>query len=261
MEQPMISKEERVELAHELLDFGELFLCSGAEVYRVEDTLTRIGHRYHAYRMNVFASPASMVVTMIFPDDSDMTCSRRILQATGAPDYETLEELNQLSRDCCENGISFSEFRERFRRIKQKSRSQKICYFGAALAAGSFAVFFGGTIPDGLIAAGLGIFIFFLMRTLGKICPNNVAFNLISAFFVGMAAECLTFAIPILHLDKILIGDIMLLIPGVAMTNSIRDILVGDTITGISRLIESLIWALALACGFVLAMWIRRTVF
>ena len=59
---------------------------------------------------------------------------------------------------------------------------------------------------------------------------------------------------PPLHLDKIMIGDIMLLIPGIAMTNSVRDILVGDTISGVMRLIESLLWAGSIAFGFMLAI-------
>ena len=46
----------------------------------------------------------------------------------------------------------------------------------------------------------------------------------------------------------------MLLIPGIAMTNSIRDILVGDTISGLMRLIESILWAGSLACGFMTAI-------
>ena len=46
-----------------------------------------------------------------------------------------------------------------------------------------------------------------------------------------------------------MIGDIMLLIPGILMTNSIRDILIGDTISGVMRLVESLLWAGALACA------------
>ena len=61
-------------------------------------------------------------------------------------------------------------------------------------------------------------------------------------------------ALPFLHTDKIMIGDIMLLIPGIAMTNSIRDILVGDTISGLMRLIESILWAGSLACGFMTAI-------
>ena len=57
-------------------------------------------------------------------------------------------------------------------------------------------------------------------------------------------------------MDKIMIGDIMLLIPGMAVTNAVRDILVGDTISGIMRLIESLLWAVALACGYMAAIWL-----
>ena len=51
---------------------------------------------------------------------------------------------------------------------------------------------------------------------------------------------------------------IMLLIPGIPATNSIRDMLMGDTISGLMRLIESILWAGALACGFMAAIWMVR---
>ena len=66
----------------------------------------------------------------------------------------------------------------------------------------------------------------------------------------------MTAAIPALHADKIIIGDIMLLIPGIAMTNAVKDMLVGDTIAGTMRLLESLLWAGALAGGFMASMWL-----
>ena len=55
-------------------------------------------------------------------------------------------------------------------------------------------------------------------------------------------------------MDKILIGDIMLLIPGLAMTNAVRNILLGNTISGLVRLADSLLWAAALAGGFMVAL-------
>ena len=48
-------------------------------------------------------------------------------------------------------------------------------------------------------------------------------------------------------MDKIMIGDIMLLIPGLMSTNAIRDVLIGDTLSGIIRLIAALLLAAALA--------------
>jgi len=73
---------------------------------------------------------------------------------------------------------------------------------------------------------------------------------------IGLGVGLVTGLIPALHMDKILIGDIMLLIPGLAMTNSIRNMLGGNTISGLIRLTESLIWAGALAGGFMTAIMI-----
>lgn len=66
-------------------------------------------------------------------------------------------------------------------------------------------------------------------------------FNIICSFIIGTGI-CLTARlIPVLNLDKVMIGDIMLLIPGIAMTNAIRDIIMGDTVSGTMRLVESTI--------------------
>ena len=126
--------------------------------------------------------------------------------------------------------------------------------FGSILAAGSFAVFFGGSVWDGLAAAVLGALICLLQLRLDRTEINTVARNLLVSFLVGVAAELLTAAIPVLHMDKILIGDIMLLIPGLAMTNAVRNILLGNTISGLVRLADSLLWAGSLAGGFMIAM-------
>ena len=81
------------------------------------------------------------------------------------------------------------------------------------------------------------------------------------SLLIGLAVGFASAMIPALHMDKILIGDIMLLIPGLAMTNAIRNILVGNTISGVVRLAESLIWAAALAGGFMVALLIVGALF
>lgn len=58
------------------------------------------------------------------------------------------------------------------------------------------------------------------------------------------------------NVDKVMIGSIMLLIPGIALTNALRDLFAGDTISGILRLLEALIQAGAIACGFALAVFL-----
>lgn len=242
-------------LLHEILNLGEALIASGADVNRVENTLTRLGMAYGAQRMDVFVITSSIVVTMIFPDGKEMTQTRRILKP-GGTNFARFEALNTLSRECCLNPLPVQEFSKRLKALETVEKKKSFIYIGSMLAAGSFAVFFGGGLWEGIVAALFAVLICFLQYELTPFCPNKMIFNLICSMLVG-GSICLCARIfPGLQSDKIMIGDIMLLIPGLAMTNSVRDVLVGDTISGIMRLIESLLWAGSLACGFMIAIWL-----
>ena len=95
-----------------------------------------------------------------------------------------------------------------------------------------------------------------LQIVLPPLCKNKVLFNFLSAFAVGGLICLACRLVPALHSDKVIIGDIMLLIPGLAFTNAGKDIFIGDTISGVMRLIETILWAAALALGFALAGWL-----
>ncbi len=92
-------------LLHCLMDIAEALLAVGAEVNRVEDTLTRMGTAYGAVRMNAFVITSSIVVTMTLPSGRDITQTRRIL-TPGGTDFTVLEALNDLSRRCCRRSYS-----------------------------------------------------------------------------------------------------------------------------------------------------------
>lgn len=247
-----LGRKERNKLLHEFLNFGEIMLQVGAEIKRVEDTLSRMGIAYGAEKMNVLVITTSIIITMTFPDGQVLTQTRRIINES-ATDFTKLEELNMLSRSCCEKPLPIEEFEERLRRIQEEAPTVQ-WYLGSILIAGSFAIFFGGSFLDGVCAAIFALSICLLQKNFKKFCPNLVIFNILCSLTVGIGI-CLTAKLyPALHLDKIMIGDIMLLIPGIVMTNAIRDIIVGDTISGVMKLIESLLWACSIACGFMLAI-------
>ena len=84
----------------------------------------------------------------------------------------------------------------------------------------------------------------------------RLVFNLLAAMAVGVSITLWAALLPMLHMDQIMIGDIMLLIPGMAMTNAVRDTMVGSPISGVMRLIETLLWAGALAMGFMTGFWL-----
>ena len=206
---------------HIFLDMGDALLNSGAEIFRVEDTLNRMGYACGAAQMNVFVITSSIVITMEFPEEGARTQTRRIRES-GGNDFTKLEQLNDLSRRFCNHPVPAAELRKEFDKININKTKPLWKLLGSLLAACSFAFFYGGSIPDA-VAAGLG-----------------------AVLIWGLTLLC-----PFLRMDKIMIGDIMLLIPGLMSTNAIRDVLIGDTLSGIIRLIAALLLAAALALGFM----------
>lgn len=249
-----LTKAEEYKLLHLLLDMGEMMMCSGGEVRRVENTLSLMGKAYGATETNVMVITASIIVTMKFGDGNLITESRRV-ESPGSNKLWRLEGLNALSRKCCEEPLPVEQLETEIKNCKQPTNLWKF-YLGSALAAGAFAVFFGGNIVDGIVAAMFALLVCFFQRKFSKFFPNNIIFNIVCSFVVGISICLLTKFIPIVNADMVIIGVIMLLIPGIAFTNSMRDILVGDTISGFMRLIESLLWAAGLAVGFMLAILI-----
>ena len=235
------------------LDFGEAMMSSGAEIRRVEDSLSRMGASYGALRTDVFAITSSLVLTLRFPE-GEYTGSRRIEQTD--TNFDKLRKLNALSRKCTETVLSAEEIAAELAVICREKCSSVKLYLGSALASGAFAVFFGGNLYDGFFSALFGLLICFFQSKIAGFFPNKAFFLFFTSFVCGigirLAARPLLF-LP-LHPDMIIIGDIMLLVPGIATTMSVRDILVGDTISGFTKLVECILWAASLAAGFVLAM-------
>ncbi|MDO4262142.1 MAG: threonine/serine exporter family protein [Eubacteriales bacterium] len=240
---------------HEILVMGELMQSCGAEVFRVEDTLNRMGRAFGVERMNVFVITSSIVITMELPDGRELTQTRRIREA-GGNDFTKLERLNVLSREYCASPFDAEELGRRLQDIRRESIPRRKRFAGSVLAASSFAVFFGGSLWDGLTAGAFAVLICLMQEYVAKLCLNTMVFNVVTAFLSGMGICAVSHLIPELHMDMIIIGDIMLLIPGIAITNAVRDVLTGDTISGIMRFIEAMLWAGCLAFGFVSAIWL-----
>ena len=247
------TKPEQSELLDCLLKMGDLLLDAGAEISRAEDTLSRLGRAYGAARTDVFVITSMISMTMEFPDCEAVTETRRI-RSDGQPDFYRLEKLNELSRTCCTEPLPLAELRQRLDAVEAGRKPFSVKLLGSILAAGAFAVFFGGTIWDGLASAAFAVLICLLQEKLSRTQVKPVGENLLISLLIGLGVGLLATLIAPLHMDMILIGDIMLLIPGLAMTNAIRNMLVGDTISGVVRLAESLMWAAALAGGIMVAL-------
>lgn len=130
---------------------GEALQNSGAEVFRVEDTLNRIAVAYGAEDVNVFVITSSIVVTLTMPSLPPQTETRRLRHAA-SNDLLTLEKLNALSRRICTAPPSIEEFQRQLNAILAQHPDPRLHLAGSVLAASSFAIFFGGNLWDGLLA-------------------------------------------------------------------------------------------------------------
>ncbi len=240
-----------------LLDMGELMLVSGAEVSRVEESLDRMGKAYGAKGMNAFVITSSIVLTARFSDEKIVTQTRRI-ESSGGSNFARLEALNELSRECCAVPVPLEELEAQIEKLRKIVPSNLKLYLGSMMASGAFAVFFGGGLWDGLAAAAVGALVCFMQQRADRYIRGAAIISFVLSFISGLCIGGLSRAVPALDQDMIMIGDVMLLIPGVSITCAIRDTMSGDTISGAMRLVESLVNAAAIAGGFMLALMLTR---
>ena len=169
------------------LDIGEQMLISGAEIGRVEDSIRLICTAYGCRRTDVFTITSSIVVTIQDPQGQYHTQSRRI--TGGKTDLYRLDKLNALSRRICAQKPQWETVQQELSAILDKPGYPFwLEMLASALIAGAFAVFFGGTLADGLVAAVLGALLHVTVGLLRLARMNQVLTNVAAAFLVSTAA-------------------------------------------------------------------------
>ena len=128
-------------MLHTLLELGESMLADGAEVRRVEQTLTRMGKAYGAVRMDVFVITSSIVLTMCFADETAVTQTRRIEKST-VTDFGKLEAINAISRSYCEKPFPVQELADRLHLAKSCRPARWRLFVGSSLGGGALALGF-----------------------------------------------------------------------------------------------------------------------
>ena len=260
----MTEREQRL-LVSRALDIGERMLLSGGEVSRVEDTISRILKSYGAERVEVFTILSFISLTVVFSEDQALTENRRVSIVAYSNDFTRLEQLNSLSREVCATNPDLSVIGEKLAAIDlppwKKQFRELYLLLGYILSGAGFAIFFGGSWLDALGAGICCLAVWFLNWFLKR----GALQRLFHAFLVSFIAGALSYLLILLglgeHPGQVMMAVIMVLIPGIAITNAMREMLISDTISGILRLVEALLIATAVAFGFALAMFVFKGYF
>lgn len=229
-------------------------LESGADIHRVEDTLNRICRAYGAKEVQAFSIPSLVAATITMNDGYHKTELYRVVSISNR--YDQLERLNALSRKICASPIPLDELEEAIKLAKIPDRRPKwLLLLCGIVAAAAFTLFFGGDWRDAIAVLPVGALLTVLdiwkaprLNALAHTVLASVAAGLLCLLTAKIGLAC--------HLDKVMIGGIMLLIPGLAFGASIRELLCGDIIAGTLRMIQALLTAVCIAVGFATALLI-----
>lgn len=229
-------------------DMGYRLAMSGAETFRIEESIRRILDAYEI-KSEVFAIPNCLTVSIETPDGKPMTRMRRI--GFHGNDLDTVEKYNHLSRKICANKPEPSIARQWLKETEASIRSYSlpIILSGNFMGAFGFSIVFGGSFMDGICGGISGLFIGIINHFLNKLNVNPF-FNTIASAFVMALSSYIMSALGIAHnADMVIIGALMILVPGLIFTNAMRDIIFGDTNSGINRIVQVLLIAAAIALG------------
>lgn len=234
------------------LDVGEGMLKSGGEVARVEQTIELICRAYGAAHVEVFSIISVINAAIRMPDGSYSSQMRRVKSTSN--DLYRLELYNEISRSICRETPALAEFDERLHAVKKKRAYPAwVTVPASALAASSFAVFFGGGLFECLIAVVIGALVGVIDLALGNHL-NDLAKIIISSFVAGFLSSLASVLWSSVNSGEIMIGTIMLLVPGVAFGTALRDLLCGDLIAGSLKTLQAILAALMIAFGYILSM-------
>lgn len=238
--------DERLDL---ILDIGEQMMLSGAEVSRVEDSVNRLCMAFGADHAEVLSITTSLIVTVYMKEYGSITQTRRTMHYVS--DMNRLDKMNALSRHICEKHLSLREARKEYDSImKEKPYSFPMRLVFYIIVAFSFALFFGGDFFDATASGIIAILFCIFDKIAGKLKLNSFLSILIMSLAGGFLAS-LSVEIGFAHsIAKVSIGDVMILIPGIILTNSMRDMFGGDTITGGIHFLEAMLTAATIAFGF-----------
>lgn len=241
------------------VDVGYQIQLAGGEIYRVEESVSRLLRAYGVETGEVFAIPNCLIVSA-HAHGTVVTSVRRI------PDHGTdiwkLEAMNSLCRRLCAIPLPVDTARRELERLlaEEKHYPVAVNLLAHCFGAGIFALFFKGTWQDALCAGVCGGAIGLCLLLMNYLGANLLIKTMAASGVSGLLALGLVAAGLGQSVDLITIGALMILVPGVALTNAVRDVMVGDMVSGLSKLAEAVLIAVAMALGTGLAMGIARLV-
>lgn len=251
-----MSNKQTAQFYQEVLDIcltaGRLMIEGGSEMYRVEDTMLRIARNAGIDDPRVFATPTCVFMSL---DGGDLSQMKQIRDRN--INLELVDRVNELSRKFAAKKIDLPELRERIIKVANApSFPMWLQVVGASVLSATLMVLFMDNydwvdFPGAAFVGAVGFWAYCEFKEYTKV---RFLSELVAAMVMGLLAVFLNYLDPKMIIDHILVGALMTLVPGLALTNALRDLFMGDLLSGIVRMCEATLSALALGGGVALVL-------
>lgn len=231
---------------------GEILLVNGAEIYRVEDTVSRIlATSDDIDEVEVASTYSSIMISFYY--NGYVTSIKKIKDRT--INLDKISKTNDFTRNFVNSDIELSEANRILDEIEStKSYDSKRKVIAAAFGSTMFTLALDGSFIEGFIAfiaVLIGQYVLTITRDSGRKYFMETVYGALVVSTVSVISHYFGL---VNKLDVVIIGSIMLLFPGVVMTNSVRDFMNGDLMSGLIGFIQALFIAIALGLGVGLIM-------
>jgi uncharacterized membrane protein YjjP (DUF1212 family) len=233
---------------------GEAMLKSGAEVYRVEDTITRICGACGVHRTECFATTTGLFLSIDDGDGSEMHTSIKRIKRISI-NLGKISKINEFSRRFTSEGMSVEDGLRELRLIDgEKPLNLPLNLLAAAMIGAPLCLSFGGGVIDSALCALVTSAAYLSSLWIGKLQINAFIGIFLSCAVCALLSVALLEAGLASSLSPVIIASITMFLPGVAITNAARDLLSGDMLSGVARFAEALVIAAAIAGGVVIVL-------
>lgn len=242
-----MEQENIVVLLRVLSMAAHIVLENGGETYRADDVVSYIGPALGADSADIFTTPTGIMLTINIGGES-YTLVKTINKRT--INLKKINDVNEVSRRIASGRMDLWEADRRLSEINvETSKNPVPNILAAGLSSGFFAMLFGGGVVDFLIALAAGITIAYISSLFGEDDMFHFIISIVGGAVAAIYATVFHSIFGVGSIDRVIVGGITPLLPGLAMTNAIRDTMRGDLISGTARLMEALLKAVAIASG------------
>ncbi|MDO4312545.1 MAG: threonine/serine exporter family protein [Eubacteriales bacterium] len=257
LKKPLDADVDLKKVVNLALNAGRILLKNGAEIFRVDETITRICKRYHVENVDTFVLSHGIFISASKDGEDVFTKVKHV--PLSSTNLEIVAEVNDLSRRITAGMINLDEAIEALDRIEQmppKKDWQLILASG--VGSGTFGYFLGASAAESVCAFFIGCVLYIWVLFAGRHKLSKILVNIVGGILITTLAVCIYVTIPIpMKIDGMIIAAILPLVPGVAFVNAIRDIADSDFLSGTVRMIDALLVFvyIAIGVGFALSVF------